>query len=340
MPLTFCTNSSPYQLRGNGTIEANGGFYLDTAEPPSPVLPGAMYEPRQEGIDSIIYAYVDFANGGCPVFDTTVVTVVDIEGITPDEMFENTAKVFCKNDNNLVELIATPEGGTFYSDDGAIITDGFLDVTNTPLGDYTLKYEFGEVGSGDCLNALAISIVDLSNFQLDFDLVPSQCENLPDELVYTGDPLPEGVSLNWEINGAELMEEQATSAKVQWAFPGEYSVTLQLLGTNCFEGGGVSKQQVARTDDNCFSTVFIPNIFTPNGDGKNDEFYVMGKNVTVNQLIVYDRWGEKVFESTDGTAWDGTFRDQDLNTAVFYYYAEVETVEGVQTHQGNVTLIR
>ena len=87
---------------------------------------------------------------------------------------------------------------------------------------------------------------------------------------------------------------------------------------------------------------FIPDGFSPNGDGKNDIFYVRGNNITKVLFIVYDRWGQKVFESTDlAIGWDGVFKGKKLDPAVFAYYVEGECEGGQQfIKKGNVTLFR
>jgi gliding motility-associated-like protein len=90
------------------------------------------------------------------------------------------------------------------------------------------------------------------------------------------------------------------------------------------------------------NVVWVPNIFSPNGDGNNDVLYVRGKGVASFQFVVYDRWGEKVFETTDlDTGWDGTFRGKKMNKAVFVYYLKGFFNDGSEFNQkGDVTLIR
>jgi len=90
---------------------------------------------------------------------------------------------------------------------------------------------------------------------------------------------------------------------------------------------------------------FIPNSFSPNGDGKNDTLFVRGKGIERIKLYIYNRWGEKVFESNNiKKGWDGTYRKKPLNTAVFAWYAEVEFNDtnnpGQIYRKGNVTLMR
>lgn len=90
------------------------------------------------------------------------------------------------------------------------------------------------------------------------------------------------------------------------------------------------------------NVIFVPNIFSPNGDGANDILYVRGKGVAELKFFIYDRWGEKVFETTKlDVGWDGTFRGKDMNKAVFVYYLEATFIDGKQvTQKGDITLIK
>ncbi|MCP4441007.1 MAG: T9SS type B sorting domain-containing protein, partial [Aureispira sp.] len=69
--------------------------------------------------------------------------------------------------------------------------------------------------------------------------------------------------------------------------------------------------------------VFVPNAFTPNNDGQNDILYVRGANIRELYFAIYDRWGEKVFETTSlDIGWDGTFKGKTLPPDVFGYYLD------------------
>jgi gliding motility-associated-like protein len=89
--------------------------------------------------------------------------------------------------------------------------------------------------------------------------------------------------------------------------------------------------------------IFVPTAFSPNGDGNNDLLFVES-NCSVNSLtfFVFDRWGEKVFETTDiNSGWDGLFKGKEVDNAVFSYYAKaVFTNGGEMELQGNVTVVR
>jgi gliding motility-associated-like protein len=88
--------------------------------------------------------------------------------------------------------------------------------------------------------------------------------------------------------------------------------------------------------------IFMPNIFSPNGDGQNDIFYVRGKGVKDVRLIIFNRWGEKVFESNDiNRGWDGNFRGEAVSPGVFVYFLEATLESGQKIRQqGDVAVVR
>ncbi len=89
-------------------------------------------------------------------------------------------------------------------------------------------------------------------------------------------------------------------------------------------------------------SVFVPNTFSPNLDGSNDVLYVRSNYVTDLYFAVYDRWGEKVFETTDiQKGWDGTYKGMQSDPGVFGYYLKYTCNNGEESfRKGNVTLIR
>lgn len=88
--------------------------------------------------------------------------------------------------------------------------------------------------------------------------------------------------------------------------------------------------------------VFIPNVFSPNGDSQNDKLFVRGNCIIELYFAIYDRWGENVFETTDQTiGWDGTYRGKMMNTAVFVYLLKGKLKNGNEIDKkGNITLLR
>ena len=125
------------------------------------------------------------------------------------------------------------------------------------------------------------------------------------------------------------------------------STTLLLtasLGNGCSATANVQVLVERRVD------IYAPNIFSPNGDGRNDRFTLFsapGQIDRIERMEIYDRWGNQVFTQTDfppnnvAVGWDGTFRGEPLGSGVFTYYAQVRLSTGRTILQkGDVTLIR
>jgi len=88
--------------------------------------------------------------------------------------------------------------------------------------------------------------------------------------------------------------------------------------------------------------VYVPTGFTPNKDGKNDALYVMGDNIQKMHFMIYDRWGQLIFESNNQKkGWDGTYKGIELEPGVFAYYLYVECIGGgTSSQKGNITILK
>jgi gliding motility-associated-like protein len=141
---------------------------------------------------------------------------------------------------------------------------------------------------------------------------------------------------NW--NFGDGITSTVISPSHTYAMPGVY--TVQLIASNfltCADTAYLGPFFVAPG-----ATTFIPNLFTPNKDGRNDIFKVYSTRVIEMQLIIFDRIGEKLFETFNmDEGWDGTFRGKLMNTGVYVYYCKVKYDSGrYEELFGDVTLIR
>jgi gliding motility-associated-like protein len=121
-----------------------------------------------------------------------------------------------------------------------------------------------------------------------------------------------------------------------------YSVT----GTNQY---GCTKSDVVNIDLVCNAdAMFIPNTFSPNGDGTNDIFYIRGKGINmIKSFRIFNRWGQEVFRREKinvediSNGWNGNFNGKPQPADVYIYFVEAycDTNEFFQL-RGNVTLLR
>jgi gliding motility-associated-like protein len=91
-------------------------------------------------------------------------------------------------------------------------------------------------------------------------------------------------------------------------------------------------------------SIFIPNNFTPNGDGINDSFNALGTNIIDYDMLIVDRWGAKIYHSESmGAPWNGTYfnNGKECQTDVYVYKIKARDIHGkMHTFIGHVTLWR
>lgn len=140
---------------------------------------------------------------------------------------------------------------------------------------------------------------------------------------------------------AYLWNTGAQTASISVSEAGTYWVKITA------ETGCISADTIV-IGSNCARDLWIPNAFTPNHDGMNDVFMVRGSSGTViERFIIYNRWGNKVFEATDiqpndpAKGWDGTFKGEPAPFEVYGYEVIARFNNGEKkTLKGNVTLLK
>lgn len=134
-----------------------------------------------------------------------------------------------------------------------------------------------------------------------------------------------------------------TQCETPMASP-EVDTFYYVTAVNQFGCKATDRLRIRVIEDCAGKMVYVPNTFTPNGDGQNDMLKVFGPGVSsVKEVRIFNRWGQLVFETNDpaNIGWDGTFKGQELNPGVFVYYMDVECINGERTiKKGDITLLR
>jgi len=153
--------------------------------------------------------------------------------------------------------------------------------------------------------------------------------------------------------GANVTLDAGNSgASYQWS-TGENTQAITVDAVDIYwvevnDGGCMGSDTININVEVCDTTepvFFIPNSFSPNDDGDNNILFIRGSGIKSIKLFIYNRWGEKVFETNNiSEGWNGTYKNKKLNAGVFSWYAEVEFEDGNNPGQiyqkGNVTLVR
>ncbi|MFN8287317.1 MAG: gliding motility-associated C-terminal domain-containing protein [Chitinophagales bacterium] len=279
------------------------------------------------------YTIIISDNNGCT--KTIPATVPDA---TPDAFQTVTDSTSCYGDqytDGEAHVIATSiqNGPYLFSMDGGI-QQYSGDFYNLSAGNHTITaYNFNGCES-------TIPVVILQPLPIIVDVTP-------DTLVL---PLGEGgqVSVSYLNAGSAVhysWEPSLGLSCIDCPNPfvtvyqnGDYLVTVsEQNGTTTCYGSATLHVDVLPEQP-----VFVPNSFTPNGDGNNDLFLIYGQDVKTMNLKIFNRWGELVFESTNQLqGWDGTYRGQLQNDAVFTYDVMVTFLNNKKVEKkGTVTLLR
>lgn len=168
----------------------------------------------------------------------------------------------------------------------------------------------------------------------DFQIFSNEnCIEEPIRLEFTGQGHPQGYY--WDFGDGT--EAHVASPNHIFRDTGTHTITMIALNGCCSD---TIQKEISLID--CNTRLFIPNAFSPNGDGINDVLNTFGSGIQTYQIAIYSRWGEQVFASGNWqNRWDGHFRGKPANPGDYVYIAEVQFQNGVTRHfKGEITLIR
>ena len=264
------------------------------------------------------YTVVTSSGNGCTAFATSTVTVL------PPPVATAAGTTICLGETATL----TAGGGGNYSWSNGSTANPLL-VSPSANTTYTVI-----VNIGSCADtASAVVVVTPAPFASAFSNVT----------IKPG----ESTTLTASGGGTYLWSNGATDSviTVTPAITTVYCVTVTVPPGVCKDTSCVTVTVELKDCGFADDQLFVPDAFSPNDDGKNDHLGIYYPDVScIKELlfIVYDRWGEKVFEgNTMVAAWDGRYKGQLMNTAVFVYYMKVTFLSGSETvRKGNVSLIR
>ena len=161
-------------------------------------------------------------------------------------------------------------------------------------------------------------------------------ENTPN--IFSNESSPDAVSFRWDFgDGDTLLTSSRSSVTHQYNSTGTFTACLRAYNVaGCFDD---TCQQV-RTIIN--PLVDVPNAFTPNTNDINSVVYVRGFGISKMKFIIWNRWGQKVFETNNRMqGWNGRYKGVVQPMDVYAYTLDIEFFDGTKTtKKGDITLIR
>ncbi|MBL0310080.1 MAG: gliding motility-associated C-terminal domain-containing protein [Bacteroidetes bacterium] len=285
-----------------------------------------------------------------------------------EELSEGVFTVAVADDNGCIKRVqvtvpnAQLDQFIVYSDStscyGPDYNDGvvYVDVVSTQNGPYQFSIDSGEFQFATEFYDLAAGLHTITAVNT------NNCPTNMPVLVY--EPLPIIADMNpdsivIELGGSELVQVNylnANNPSFNWtpsfglscidcANPSvtpyeneDYTVTISVekVRATCY---GYATLHVTVLPP---KPIYIPNSFTPNGDGNNDVFLIYGVGIKTVDMKVFNRWGEKVFESDNQFyGWDGFYKSEVQSPGVYTYTAKISYLDDSETEKlGSVTLLK
>jgi len=225
-------------------------------------------------------------------------------------------------------FVAAQSGGTWSGDGITNAATGQFNPAVAGVGNSLVVYAIaGMCGDADS------SVIEVADIPfIAFTSTDETCPGLNDGtliLEISGGAAPYG----YDLSGATITDTTLNLV------PDNYILTIT-DSRGCIASDSVT---ILAEDMPCGEVDFyIPNIFSPNGDLENDVLMVRSNFVESMSWYIYDRFGEKVFESKDvNLGWDGEFQGQPVQSGVYFWHIKTTMIDGtVIEREGNVTVVR
>ena len=322
---TFCeadNNPIPTITGTNGgtfTISPSGTINVATGE----------VDIQATGIGSFtVYYNTTSAGNACPSVDSVQIT------INPQNTINiNPVNPICLNDTLNLSANTTGTGTvTWYADAaGTIVIGTGNPLTYVPTSGGSVTIYANNVGS--CSSEMDSVTITVNFVDAVINATPVTGSSPLD--VFFGNGSAGATNYFWNFgNGSTDTIFEPTHT---YTNPGSFTATLIVTNGVCWDTATV----IIEVFDE--SSILIPTIFTPNGDGSNDFFRVDGINLKHVEGEIYNRWGQKMFSWNNVNGmWDGkTLSGADAADGTYYFIIRAEGIDGKEYFQkGTLTLIR
>jgi gliding motility-associated-like protein len=216
----------------------------------------------------------------------------------------------------------------------------FSSCFNLP-GAYTVTGHFTDTLYG-CQNSINFIINAWPVPIADFTYLPERPVELEGEVLFSNtDPGAEISFVQWYIRSSEtgVPHFASTGLNTSYDFKNAGVYPVAMIVENKWGCQDTIVKVITVEPD---FHIYVPNAFTPNEDRNNETFLPIGRGVKKYQLVIFDRWGIKIFETTDlENGWDGTYNGKSCPNDVYTWMIDATSNDGKSKHlKGHLTLMR
>ncbi|WPQ64056.1 gliding motility-associated C-terminal domain-containing protein [Chitinophaga sancti] len=219
----------------------------------------------------------------------------------------------------------------------------------TPAITATTTYYVEVASSGGCTSGTRVAATVTVLQPLDAPVVSVDTAlTTTNAVTFTWDPVAGATGYEVTTNNgttytAPSSGSTGTTHTVYGLTPGQ-PVTIQVraLGSESCETSALSNAVTGESKNPQGNSIFVPNVFTPNGDGFNDIHYVYGNKVASIVMMYYNQYGQLIYETRDqARGWDGTMSGVQQPVGVYIYVLKATLRDGtIVNKKGTVTIVR
>ena len=326
-------------LNATGTLTANGAqsySWLPNADLNTNTGNAVLVTPS--GLTNTIYTVSGQDVHGCTGSATVVVVVHPLPTASITPIISKACPLACFTFT--AETNAQSAAYNWSFGNGQHATNAISVSCFTISGTYSIKLNITD--SSGCQNQATATVLMYPVPDVDFEYLPNPVSILEPKVQFINETGGASISsYSWNFGeGSSGDTSHVKNPQYNYANVGTYPVML-----------------VAQSVDGCLDTLikyvvieqdfalFVPNAFTPNGDGKNEVFKAEGEGILDFSMYIFDRWGNHVFTSSDiNTGWDGSMNNKGnglLQHDVYVWKIVLKNVvHQSKTYTGTVTLVR
>lgn len=321
---TVCKNSS-VQLNAGSAVSAQWlpPMYLDDSSSTSPICTAT---------DSIVYQLTAANSLGCVIQTQVSVNVIDRLDVNTSGNIAACAMDSFILQSSLTNAPSTPVNYVWYPASYLSVADS---ATATGYGLYNETTFYVIASSGNCIAdtaSVTVSVNSLPDIQISESVTTTPLAEVDMWASSTQ-------TLNYQWQAADSF---SCIACRQTDFYPTHTQTVYVTGTNEF-GCKAQDSVLIRVMACDPESIFLPNVFTPNGDGLNDELFMSSKVLSsIKYFRVFDEWGHLIYETKNmNETWDGRVNGNYAPIDVFAYVLEGKCSNGAPVLKyGNITLVR
>ncbi len=317
----YCRNDgliriNPYTLGGT----FSGGVYIIASGRFTPSLANI-------GFNKVVYTVTNTNN--CTSIDSIM---IEIRGV-PSNGLTITPHEGCEPLTVLLETVQTgDEDSVHWNVNNQEFINQFQVSLTLQAGIYPVKLQ---VFSADgCRTTIDTSFEAFPKPVADFDYTPKDIYISNPQVFFTDLSINNVVGWNWVFGDASTSSDQHPNH----TYPGSGEYMVQLFIENSDGCLDTTEQAVWVLDE---LLVFIPNAISPNNDGLNDVFRVTGIGHTNIAIEIFNRWGERVYESDDFKEWDAMYQGNKVPLGSYIYIMTITDNRSKKYYRnGEVTVVR